>query len=203
MARYNEILVGRYNRLLQKLLSMKGPASLISISDEAIATIPLFHGVENRYLEGWDRFALSAGPVGGAAQKAGVRIRNPFGSNIILVFESMMLVGLGAAADQPIVQQAALNTNLTSVVNPTATDPRGRLNSATVSSTDVNAALIGGTFYQVAVLPNTTKELINTINQEIVLLPNQSLQITSNVAAQQLQVNLFWRERFLEDSERA
>jgi hypothetical protein len=54
MAKYNEILTGRYNRFIQKLFSMKGPAPAPQLSSDIAMQMSFFNGVENRYLEGWD-----------------------------------------------------------------------------------------------------------------------------------------------------
>ncbi len=92
MARFNEILVGRYNRMVQKLLSMKGTATLVTFSDEAMAVLPLFYGAENRYLEGWDRFGVAVGTAAGAAGNRTVwRLRNPTNSNVVTVVEKILI----------------------------------------------------------------------------------------------------------------
>ncbi len=80
MARYNEILVGRYNRRLQKLFSMKGEPPAPQLSTEIGTTLNLFSGIEERYLEGWAVFSLHVNNTVGAGVNAGVRFRNPVAS---------------------------------------------------------------------------------------------------------------------------
>src|SRR6266851_4747570 len=63
MARFNEILVGRYNRSLQKLLSMKGQAVMPQLASELQPTFSFFSGAENRYLESWERFGNRQPPA--------------------------------------------------------------------------------------------------------------------------------------------
>src|SRR5438034_3476406 len=95
MARFNEILVGRYNRFVQKLLSMKGDAPVPQLASEFQPIIPTFSGVENRYLEGWDRFSITLSQTAVAAQTNGLQFRNPAGSNVIAVFEKWAFLSNG------------------------------------------------------------------------------------------------------------
>src|SRR5258708_4703411 len=106
MARYNEILVGRYNRFLQKLLGMKGGVVAPQLASEITAAFPLFNGAENRYLEQWDMFGvnlfLAGGGVGNISQ---VRLFNPAASNTIAVVYKLCLVGV--ANDAPFLKIGA------------------------------------------------------------------------------------------------
>ena len=72
MARFNEILVGRYNRLIQKLFGMKGDAALFQFSTEMMAVLPMFMGNENRYLESWTLFGLSLQQAAVAANTSAI-----------------------------------------------------------------------------------------------------------------------------------
>jgi len=203
MARFNEILVGRYNRFLQKLLSMKGEASLFQVSSELQPVLPFFAGCENRVLENWDRFALFAVQPAVAASLGAVQIRNPAGSNVLTVIESLLV--WEAATDQPFVNIGATNVDLATIVPPSASsrlDPRGRPNpSMVLSRTSPNVA-IGMTILQVALLAFTTWQFVNNENQEMPLLPGDAYQVSANTVNTQISVSLVWRERFLEDSER-
>src|SRR5258708_24193061 len=71
---------------------MKGDASLFQFSTEMGGYLPFFSGVENRYLEGWDRFGLFRGQGGLAATSTNFRLRNPVGSNVMIVLEKLNLV---------------------------------------------------------------------------------------------------------------
>src|SRR5713226_9548531 len=93
MAIFNEILVGRYNRALQKLLAIKGSPPLRQLGGEMMPVISIFRGVEDRYLESWDRFGIVMQSTGGVGQFPAVRIRNPAGSNIMAVLEKIVLSG--------------------------------------------------------------------------------------------------------------
>src|SRR5260370_10496923 len=83
MARFNEILAGRYNRYLQKLLQIKGGPRSAQLASEIMGQITLFHGSETMYLHGWDLYAagFDIGPV--AAVTSGVRLRNPVNSGVV------------------------------------------------------------------------------------------------------------------------
>src|SRR6266852_4829039 len=98
VAKYNEILVGRYNRYLQKLLGMKGQAHAPQLSSEISVNLQLFNGVETRYLEGWNRFSTSMNVAAVAALLSGAQLRNPAASNVILVIEKLFFA-VGAARE--------------------------------------------------------------------------------------------------------
>ena len=59
MAVFNEILVGRFNRALQKFTGIKGGPPAPTHSTEIMPVIPFPIGREFRYLESW---ALWGGP---------------------------------------------------------------------------------------------------------------------------------------------
>jgi hypothetical protein len=205
MARFNEILVGRYNRYLQKLLSMKGQASLVTLSDEMFVALPLFTGVENRYLEGWERFAVFNRVAAVAAQIQGVRLRNPSGSNVVACIESIKITNDTAAADSPVVERGPTTADLATVtaLSTNRLDPRGRPQPTLIRSTgDVTASRLTGV-WQASFPANSHTDFIQDEAQEIPLLPGDAIQGLTNVTNQVVIVSFVWRERFLEDSERA
>lgn len=211
MARYNEILTGRHNRLLQKLFSMKGGPPAPQLSSEIMPVLPLLHGRENRYLEGWNvYFAATAGIVG--VGSPAFRLTNDIGSNVVAVIEKI-LVGT-VAADvinvtfqnlQPLVGGHV--PNYPTILPATSMDGRGQAVGATqqsVLTASTNTTVTGaGTLVIKRQSPaGQDLDLILTDNQEIVMVPQTLLQIFSSAAAGTLQVSMIWRERFLEDSER-
>lgn len=213
MALLNEILVGRYNRFVQKLLSMKGRASLVQLRSEMGVEIPLFHGTENRYLEAWDVFGVAQGQAaGGGGTFAKVMIRNPIGSNVVGVLTHAS--AFTSVADSPtltilwggIADQATVTT-LPGI------DNRSGVGSTAGSNTGRNSALIlsSGTVANVATTSQTYRQGNFGVNgfatllaagEEIPILPNTAVVIATAIAATSLTANLAWRERFLEDSER-
>lgn len=212
MPLFNEILVGRFNRALQKLTGIKGAAPVKQLGSEVIATFPLGLGVEFRYLESWQRFRVSvtSGPL--AAITSGVRMRNPAGSNVVAVIEGC---AVGQFPTDPSPGSINLNRGQIGVDLDTTAglagasqreDPRGQQFSTCILSVNTvaltllnNATVIKQTF----VALSTSTETIVTQNQEILLMPGDALQ-WSQSASQNLacRVVLVWRERFLEESER-
>jgi hypothetical protein len=210
MAKYNEILVGRYNRFMQKLLSMKGPACLSQLAGELQPSLPFFNGVENRYLEAWNRFAAAMQLAAGAAgNKSSVLFRNPVGSNVIAVFEKILDANNGAAAQlnamilaPSTVDLATLQSTAIGRLDARAGSTAG--SSLILSKTNVAPAIIGANaqwIWNVAVSQNL--DLVVFEDQEVTLLPGDALQIFTVAAAVPLTDSFVWRERLLEDSERA
>lgn len=204
MARYNEIQVGRFNRLIQKLLSLKGPASLVSAEDSLSFVLPLFHGVENRYLEAWERFgAVALVPAQGVGVKGEVMIRNAT-TNVVAVFERIG-INITGTFDLFLVQfNSPAGTALGTSVVANSLDTRTRVNPSI--SVTLGAAGIGGANVSGGPVLTTAPglELINFEDQELPLLPGSSYLIVPNVVTNQpFNVILLWRERQLEDSERA
>lgn len=211
MARYNEILVGRYNRLLQKLLSMKGGAPAPQLASEIGASFVLFSGAENRYLESYEKFGLAVGTVGPTAGNTScVRFRLPAGSNIVVVFE-LLAIWVGTAdANVTVSKSAGVTTDLAGVsasVNSNF-DDRGRTAPTLVISNQSSTAaapILGATqraIWQASQPANTLAQVITTDIQEAPLLPGSGWQINAGAVNESLGVTVWWRERFLEESER-
>src|SRR5882672_2308522 len=211
MARYNEILVGRYNRFIQKLLSMKGDASLFQFSSEMQGVLPFFSGVENRYLEGWNRFGLLLSVTAGAATNSLLRIRNAVGSNVVAVIEKINVTnptaaayltnlrsGNGSAADAAVVNVGAVTQRLDARGNPTSS-----LIISSNSGSVATPASPGSTKIEGGVPVIGTYEFLQFEDQEIPILPGDVVDVFIGTAAVQMDVSSIWRERFLEDSERA
>jgi hypothetical protein len=227
MARYNEILVGRYNRLIQKLFSIKGPASLISTDDSISPVLPIFHGRELDPLQGWNKYVMAAkGPAVGA-QTGGLRFRNPAGKGIIVVIEKLSYSQDNLASGVPtgwtIVEYGFPNGGTLSIVDlatilltPTALDYRGSgkltirpLPVLVVSfgstpsqeATDTQfAAFVNGVAGGAVLFPQPL-DLITFEDQELVLPPGMGIQIRTQSINTNMLAILQWRERPLEDSE--
>src|SRR5467141_2072325 len=209
MARYNEILVGRYNRLVQKLLSMKGDASLFQFSTEMMAVLPFFNGAENRYLESWQRFALSVNSgIPAAGNRSAVRIRMNAGANVIAVIEKLQ-IWTGANTVSPFLFYNAVATVLptenVATVPANQIDARGgQTGSSAILSTSINFGLVGSNPMWQAQVPANSQgvDYILTDIQELPLAPGSEYTIVAGTLVQAVQVNFMWRERFLEESER-
>src|SRR6516164_6184652 len=133
MARFNEILSGRFNRALQKLTSIKGEAPAPVLGSEILPVFPMFFGNENRYLESWQTFGSLSGISAVAAQFSIFHFRNPTGSNVIAVVTKLTLSNTQAAVavDNMIVEGPNPSTaadDMGSTPNFCRFDARGQQN---------------------------------------------------------------------------
>jgi hypothetical protein len=204
MARFNEMLVGRYSSFIQKLFSMKGAAAVPQVASEVQPVFTFFNGRENRYLEGWQSYAFTRAAVAVAAIQSGQRIRNPVGSNIVAVFEKITYAS--PLADLATLRYAVTNTDLPTVfvVGLKGLDPRGPRDSALITSENSGG---GGVLLQARMLikspNNLSVDFIITDSTELTLFPGDAIEVISQTVNQAIDgITWLWRERFLEDSER-
>jgi hypothetical protein len=213
MARFNEILTGRFSRALQKITGIKGAAPTPQLGTEIMPTFQLFWGVENRVLEGWQRYATFATITATAAQVGGWRLVNPAGSNVIGVVEKVQVVNTNASPQIFQLQQNYIAgiANLIGTITCSGLDNRFNpttVNNNLISSFANTGVAAQGTAVNVAgILAGQTFDFILFEDQEITLSSAGgsagSLQVLivpgTNLG---FQVCAIWRERFLEDSER-
>jgi hypothetical protein len=209
MALINELQVGRFNRLAQKLLSMKGHAAVNTLSPELSFAVNPFHGAENRYLESWDLFGVTVAQAAIVGQVAVFSLRNPAGSNVVAVVTRAQLVD-GAAGTAAATDTLALARNATTDQNNLTAalgwDLRGRPSSSLIFSNNTGApAATGGTLLGIASQTgavNATLEFIpgGGIN-EIPLMPGTALRMAASANNIAALGGFWWRERSLEDSE--
>lgn len=208
MAIYNEILTGRFSRGLQKFFSMKGGVPAKQLSGEIMAVLPLFWGVENRYLEGWQRYAIPAViAAGGAGNFSKVRLRNPQKSALVVV-EKIVVGNPTAAATITVAIAGAITTDLANVatMSNTQLDLRGQNAPVCILSSETTAGSLTGTgVFQQPVNVNAFADVILFEDQELTLtagnIGGPALHISNGTANSQLNVSIVWRERLLEDSE--
>ena len=205
MARLNEILVGRFNRGLQKVFGIKGGPPVATLAPEIMPTHWVFGGNEQMYLIGWQMFGMQQSQAAVAANFSQVQVRNPPGSNVLAVFTRITVANNQAAADQPFLQlfksSVDLATPFAQTLGQGRLDARGQQNS-TLAFSKTAAALIVGAIYQGCYPINGTFDFVIDERSEIPLLPGDALLVCSNTANQVLLSSWYWRERFLEDSER-
>jgi hypothetical protein len=199
MAKFNEILAGRYNRALQKLFGMKGEVPSPQLSSEVNATVTFFWGVEMRYLEAWQRFGETFLQGAVAAQNSAVKFRNPAGSNVIAVLEKLVI--FEATADTFFIDNSGPDTDLTGASGGHRMDSRGSQNSTLLVSGGNNVAT-ATTVYGTNVQASIPLDVIVFEEQEIPILPGDNLLIRSLGVNVAIRVSFMWRERFLEESER-
>lgn len=207
MALYNEILAGRFNKFVTKLFSMKGAAAAPQLASEITIGLPLFNGIENRFLETWALFGVSVPQVATAAVNNNVQIRNPANSGAIVVVEAIAMIGGAAASTRIDMQYGQPTVDIGPVIAPRARD--GRVSTtfgggvAKVSFAQTAATQIGTTIWSVQVptgncfvFPSGNEE------QETVLSPGDAICMQDQTQNNATCISFFWRERGLEESER-
>ena len=208
MAIYNEILVGRFARGIQKVFSMKGGVPTRQLSGEVMATYELEKGMslENRYPHSWLSFAYSALiAAGGVGTFGAFRLRNPTGSNVLAVLEKAEMVNV-AGADTPFITRGPTGTgDLTTndSANVSIRDLRmGPVGSALIQSKGTPAAPVGVQWWNGGLTAAFAQvEAILYPNQEFVIGPSDIVTVWSNVANTGFRCTFMWRERALEESE--
>ena len=200
---FNEILVGRLNRYVQKLLVIKNTA-LRSLNPDLQANLSLFSGAEERYLQGWQRFSLTTTISAVAAQLSLYQMRNPAGSGIVAILEA---ISVFAGANELITlavlpQTADAGTILTPAL--LRMDPRGQPTSSMKLSSGTGTLPAFGTaaaYRSFAGLNGVAGQPIQTVNQEWTILPGDAFQVLGELVNTQMSVAVIWRERVLESSE--
>jgi hypothetical protein len=185
---------------------MKGGPVAAQLASEIQVIIPTTSGIENRYLEGWDEFGNTSTNGGVAAQSTTLQITNPATSNVVAVFEKLNVAT--SVADQVFLRKglAAANLTLVNVGIVMREDPRGRQASSLVFSINDagHAPALVQAYAAVSTSPTLFGEFVRTDFQEIPLFPGDMIQLSAGtVGVETLTWVLRWRERFLEDSERA
>src|SRR5262249_5403155 len=180
MARYNEILVGRINRRFQKHLSMKGEPPAPQLASEIQPSLQIFTGIEERYLEGFDRFglAVSNNVVG---QSSAWRLRNPVNSGVIVVLESLQ-VNLSANGSINVLSGSSTTDEnvVASQANPWRLDARGRRNASAIVSFNnaAPASTVGLNSFWVVVASGTTMfQLISDSDHQLPVLPGDLIAV--------------------------
>jgi hypothetical protein len=198
----NLIQTGRFNRLFQKLFSLKGGANVTEVGAEILPVMQLRLGAEVRYLESWERFGFfQLVGAGGAGAFGQIQIRNPKGSNVIAVVEKAYLVG--KALDTPLLEIGANALDLATLITPQRFDPRGRaIGTIIPSSTTAVTGPVGPVSIYAA--DTTTTQNVEAViyeQQEVTLLPGDVLAWLSQLANTSFSGGFWWRERAMEESE--
>ncbi len=206
MAIFNEILVGRYNKAMQRAFGIKATAPLRQLGGEVMPITTIFRGMEERYLESWNVWGIAAVVAAGVAVTT-VRLRNPTLSNTLAVIEK---ISISIPAGQP---NSSVNVGLLAVTTDLAISLTGvqretriiAANGAVLIASGANATAPPGpiAFWSNGIVStNLTTDVIQTENQEVSITPGFSLEVQGATAGAPLNVSIFWRERYLEESER-
>jgi hypothetical protein len=210
MAIFNEILVGRFNRSLQKAFGIKGSPPVRQLAGEVQPAYQIQSGVENRYLESWNRFFLFSLFGASVGNNNGLQFRNPVGSNVIVVMEELRLSTNTApdAISQTRTRFGATTTDLTNIFNAAGLDSRqGSPTSVPSSSMVISGFSPAANFavteasYQLAVANQDYSEILIEDNQWVIL-PGDTVRLTSLGVNEISRFSFKWRERYLEESER-
>jgi len=204
MARFNEILTGRYNRFLQKLMQMKGGPPSAQLATEIAPNFEIEQlPVELRVLMSFDRYYGGMFVTGVAAQDAAWQATNPVGSGAIVVIESLILsVGATNSVVNVSVTDGA-QAPLTNGSAPTRVDSRSNPRSPLVMSTQNNLGAdlpIGVCFFLIAAF-GVVPIIGGTSNQEIVLSPGRTIRIRNTTVNVSTALWMIYRQRPLEESE--
>jgi hypothetical protein len=203
MARLNEILVGRFNRGLQKLFGIKGQPPVATLAPEIMPVHAIANGIENRYTEGWQRFAFAAqrGPT--AAQTNAVRLRNPAGSNVIAILE-LLIMGTTNTTELNLSMNPLGVVDLTTPQGGISLDNRQTTGSTIIASFSDASPAIGSSIIRSpnGIATGGQISVISNENQEIIISPGFALTVANITVNTTLYASFFWRERFLEEGER-
>ena len=205
MALFNEILVGRFNRWVQKFYAIKsGTASLTQLLPSVQTVAPIMSGNEDRYLQGWQRFMVTQTVNAVAAQFSAIQLRNPPGSNLCIVIEKINVLP-GAVTLCRIFLGATAGDFATIIPTGGARiDARGNQGSAAIFSSGTTGGLSGtnvGIFRELATTTFPETPFIVTQNQELTILPGDAILVEIELVNTQCSFALMWRERPLESSE--
>jgi hypothetical protein len=205
MARFNEILAGRYNRMLQKLFVLKGGPPAAQLASEVMPVFQLFGGVENRLLESWNMWAAPNVIPANAAFVGTYQLRMPVGTNVMAVIEKISVYNGGAAATNVTLGVQVAAIDLAGIVGVAPRDTRLTMTagSTAIASVTSASAQTSGTVFEVSQLPagDESQQFILTDDQEFVLTPGFAIRIQGSVINQILGVTVHWRERAMEESE--
>lgn len=195
------VYIYRLSQWIEKKFNAKGGNVITDFEQAARAVLPLPIGVEERYLQGWNRFAIvvNIGPV--AAQFSDTQIRNPANSNVIVVVEQITCNS--SVGDNPFVAWGSSVTDFTTVVSLAFTrmDPRGNPQPTAIVSKQTSVGIVGVPQLQRNVQSTGSVDFINNVDQQIPVLPGQALDVNAQTANTNLIVSYMWRERALELSE--
>ncbi len=206
MAYINEILVGRFNRGLQKLFGIKGSPPVPQLASDVQPVHIIFAGVETRFLDNWKRFANGA-TVGaqGVGVPSAIFLRNPPNSNVIIVVEkAWVTVASGATYD---IRTGS--TDLGTIQQSRRLDGRdgnqGAVGATAIVSLGTTVAptlgILGASGSTGVAGAIGVSDFIVTVHQETTVTQGDLVAIVGpgNTA---MEAGFIWRERPLEESER-
>lgn len=203
MAKFNEILVGRFNRFLQRFLSMKGGPPAAQLATEITPQIEMdsAENLENRFPMGWRSWSGFLNSPASVGNNSSGRMNNPQGSNTLVVIEK---ISFGCTlTDTPQVTKGPINGgNLAGTVSGSNRDARMGASGSVVLLSQAGQVGVVGTVIWLGQVPGKASiDVILYQNEEIVLMPGDVLTCFSGVVNQAIFFSFQWRERALEEGE--
>lgn len=204
MALFNEILVGRYNSILHKLLNMKEGAPAPTLASDVVATICLeLDRPEWQFLGGEWFGSVFTSKIADAGNLSYMGIFNGAATGVLAIVEGILVTNINAAATTYNVVVGG-TTGLTGTVRGNAHDRRFTKQSTCLVGSGVEAALTGSRIYQLTI-PAGESRLMSfpVILPPTDVIPGLISNVTVTTAAINTEVrgSFFWREHQMEPSE--
>lgn len=199
-----DVYLGRFNRWVEKLFNVKGGPTLVDI-DHRVSTVLSFQpGNEERYLVGWNRYAIIKQQAAVAAQNSFFVLRNPAASNVVVVVEKIFVLGTVATPSQAHLSIAQNQTDAATTFSGFRLDSRSNLSSTAIFS---QSTAVAPDFSNIILAVGFTNlpgvDMIITETQELTLMPGDAIRVVDATLNEAFDVSFFWRERALETSELA
>ena len=204
MALFNEIQVGRYSALLQRLFAIKGAAPSPQLSSEIMPTFPLeVDRPEWKYLAN-ERLCWGVGAQAAVAgERSHVQLVNPTQSSALMVIERLLIAPTGGTTvrighmDSPMsgggVAQAASGFRDSRLARGS------QVSSGQVWTGSDAAVLVTSQLHNVGFTGTPNPGFV--MEHSIVLTPGTGLGLACFTVNIPLSVNFAWRERKLEPDE--
>lgn len=212
MALFNEILVGRFNAILHKLLAIKATAPAPTLSTDIQAQIDVLEKEENPDVLWLGGVGLYAGSqlltAGGAGNNSEIKLFNPGNSGILGVIEGFYACSGNGVAGNP---RFGWSTSSFAVAQSATRDPRWwpTYNQGTNVNTPANVS--GLRFTGTNNAASTFANLLGSwrhpadttyfIPYRVVLPPGSNFIIDAGGLNTILTGGIVWRERVIEPSE--
>ena len=201
MALFNEILQGRYNLILSKLLGMKAGAPAPTLATDLVAGFTLEDDAPEWYALSGGRLCMGQGALaaGGAGNRSQIQLRNAGSSGMIVRLEAILCASTAAVFGFPVRRFNGTLTGTSAVVG--LRDTRVQQTPAASVLTQNNAAAQGTT--QGVIFPSfgIAGLYSGTWIWPIVLGPATGIMVDPGADNQDLQAVFIWRERAAEPSE--
>lgn len=192
------------NRFVEKYLNVKGGPTVVDFDSQVQLTVPVLIGAEERYHQGWSRFAFAIGVTGAAGQSAAVMLHNPLTSNAIAVVERLGVRSTAAAVAAFTVSfqpgPAGIG-DFGTAVTPLNMDGRSTIGSSMIVTSSTAGAPFARNLFNVANINQLETQVISYENQELTLIPGSALIALDTTLGDTGIFHITWRERPLELSE--